>query len=178
MDLRAVLLRLARSLDEARIRFALIGGLALSAHGAARATVDLDFLAEGERDADVHRILLADGYECLYRSENVANYASSDPERGRVDFLFARRSYGQAMLARAAGHSVLGATLRVVDPADLVGLKVQASSNDPTRRHRDLADVQSLLRSVPDLDRARVREYFRLFDREKELEAMLSELGR
>jgi len=178
VELRVVLLRLLRAFDEEAIRHALIGGLALSVHGAARATADLDFLAEGERDGDVHRILLGLGYECLHRTPDVANYASSDPARGRVDFLFARQSYGKAMLARAAAHPLLGTTLRVVDPADLIGLKVQASSNDPSRRHRDLADIQALLRATPDVDLARVREYFRLFDREKELEALLAELER
>ena len=66
----------------------------------------------------------------------------------------------------------------MVDPADLIGLKVQASSNDPSRRHRDLADIQALLRAAPHVDLARVREYFRLFDREKELDALLAELQR
>jgi hypothetical protein len=178
VDLRAVLLRLTRAFDEAGIRHALIGGLALSAHGAARATVDLDFLAEGARDGDVHRILLGFGYECLHRTADVANYASSDPAQGRVDFLFARQRYGMAMLARAAAHPLLGTALQVVDPADLIGLKVQSSSNDPSRRHRDLADIQALLRAAPGVDLERVREYFRLFDREKELEALLAELGR
>jgi predicted nucleotidyltransferase len=178
MDLERVLLRLTTALQEAEIDFALIGGLALAAHGAARATADLDLLAEGERDADVHRILLELGYECLHRTPDVANYAGSDPARGRADFLFARQRYGKAMLARAVPHPVLGLSLKVVDAADLIGLKVQASSNDATRRHRDLADIQSLLRVAPGVDLARVREYFRLFDREKELDALLEEARR
>jgi hypothetical protein len=85
---------------------------------------------------------------------------------------------GKAMLARAAAHPVLGTSLRVADPADLIGLKVQASSNDSSRRHRDLADVQALLRAAPGVDLARVREYFRIFDREKELDALLGQLAR
>jgi hypothetical protein len=174
MDLRRVLIELHEAMRAASIEHALIGGLALAAHGAARATVDLDFLADGERGDDVDRLLLARGYERLHRSEHVANYASRDPARGRVDFLFARRTFGRAMLARAVPHSILGAQIRVVDAADLVGLKVQSSSNDPSRRRRDLADVQSLLRSA-EIDLTRVREYFRLFDREKELDALLAE---
>lgn len=68
--------------------------------------------------------------------------------------------------------------LRAVDAADLIGLKVQASSNDPRRRHLDLADVEQLLRRAPAVDLDRVREYFRIFDREKELDALLGELER
>ena len=174
MDLRSVLLEIHSALREAGIEHALIGGLALAAHGAARATVDLDLLADGGRADDVDRILRERGYACLHRTEHVANYASEAPARGRVDFLFARRPYATAMLVRARPQRILGGAIRVVDAADLIGLKVQASSNDPARRHRDLADVVALLRSAQ-VDRGRVREYFRLFDREKELDALLAE---
>jgi hypothetical protein len=173
MNLGSVLLEIHRALRRESIDHALIGGLALAAHGAARATVDLDWLAEGARADDVDRLLRESGYDCLHRSENVANYASDDAERGRVDFLFARRAYGVAMLERSTPRRVLGEEVRVVDAADLIGLKVQASSNDPSRRHVDLADIARLLRSAQvDLDR--VREYFLLFDREKELDALLA----
>jgi hypothetical protein len=173
MDLRSVLLEIHSALAEAGIAHALIGGLALAAHRAGRATSDLDLLADGDRADEVDRILRERGYECLRFTENVANYASSDPRRGRVDFLFARREYGRAMLARAAFHTILGAQLRVADAADLIGLKVQSSSNDPSRRYLDLADIDRLLRRA-DVDLERAREYFRLFDREKELDALLA----
>lgn len=174
MDLRSVLIEIHTALREARIDHALIGGLALAPYGIGRATVDLDLLASGERSDDVDRIVRGRGYECLYRSEDVANYASPVPARGRIDFLFARRVHGTAMLERATPREVLGRTIRVVDAADLIGLKVQASSNDPSRRHRDLADIERLL-GVEGVDLERVREYFRLFDREKELDALLAQ---
>jgi len=178
MDLRSVLLEIHSALREASIAHALIGGLALAAHGAGRATIDLDLLADGDRADDIDRILRERGYECLLRNEYVANYVAATPERGRVDFLFAQLARGRAMLARAALHTILGAQIRVADAADLIGLKVQSSSNDPSRRYLDLADIDRLLRSAT-VDLARVRDYFRLFDREKELDALLSgERGR
>ena len=178
MDLRSVLLEIHRALQESGIAHALIGGLALAAHGAGRATNDLDLLADGDRSDDLDRILRERGYECLQRTQYVANYVAATPERGRVDVLFARLARGRAMLERAAVHAILGAPIRVVDAADLIGLKVQSSSNDPSRRYLDLADIDRLLRG-PMVDLARVREYFRLFDREKELDALLSgERGR
>jgi len=174
MDLRSVLIEIHTALHEAGIGHALIGGLALAAHGAARATVGLDLFAEGVRRDEVHAILIASGYRCIHGNENVANFFSDDPVRGRVDFLFARRERGLAILARAEEHVVLGTTIRVVDAADLIGLKIQGYANDPRRRNQDLADIRRILRfGAPDM--ARVREYFQLFDREKDLEALQAE---
>ncbi len=178
MDIRGVLARLAAAFEEAGVEYALIGGLALGAHGAGRATVDLDFLAAGEHAEEVDRILGAAGYACLQRTENVANYVSDDPALGRVDFLFTRRDTGLAMLARAQEHGFAGTEVPVVDASDLIGLKVQGYSNDSRRRHADLADIQKLLRLAPELDLDRVRSYFRLFDREKDLESLLEGIRR
>ncbi len=81
------------------------------------------------------------------------------------------------MLARATTDRTAGAPdLPVVDAADLIGLKVQASSNNPARLRIDIADIARLLKAAHDVDLERVREYFRIFDREKELEALLGEL--
>ena len=103
----------------------------------------------------------------------MGNYVSRDPVKGRIDFLFARRERGVAILRRASEHAVLGEIVRVADAADLIGLKVQAYSNDPRRRNRDLADIERLLASGS-VDLARARGYFRLFDREKELDELLA----
>ena len=55
-------------------RPALIGGLAVVAHQVIRATLDVDFLLEAEAADKIHDALLALGYQCLYRSEDAANY--------------------------------------------------------------------------------------------------------
>ncbi len=174
MDVRRALIEIHMALAEARIAHALIGGLALAAHSSGRATIDVDFLAEGDRSDDVEQIVLARGYERLHRSEYAGNYLSSDPVKGRIDFLFTRRDTGRAMLDRATFHSVLGEQVLVVDASDLIGLKVQSSSNDPSRRYLDLADIQKLLRNA-EVDLERVRGYFRLFDREKELDSLIEQ---
>lgn len=108
MDLRAVLIQIHAALESSRIEHALIGGLALAAHGAARATVGLDWLAQGDRADDVDRITRGRGYSCLHRSVHAANYASEDPALGRIDFLFATLPPGVAMLARATARPILG----------------------------------------------------------------------
>ncbi len=179
MDLAGVLALLLPALREAGVEPALIGGLALSAHGAGRATADLDLLVAGESSAAVAGVMQRLGYRTLHAGENAVNYASDDPELGRVDYLLAHRPYARAMIERARLNRILGQEhLLVVDAADLIGLKVQASSNDPSRARLDLADIQRLLAVAPDLDLARVREYFQIFEREEELDALLAATGR
>lgn len=170
MDLQRVLDELGAALRAQGIEHALIGGLALAAHGVPRATADIDFLVAGERAELLDALLREHGYRSLQRTPDVANYVSDTGKGGRVDVLFARRAYTRSMLARAVVRG--GAGIPVVDAADLIGLKVQSSSNDSRRARLDLADIDRLL-DLPGVDLARVREYFRLFEREAQLDELL-----
>jgi hypothetical protein len=138
-----------------------------------RATTDLDFLVAGDRAEDVSRLISSLGYRELHRSVDAANYSADHP-LGRVDFLFAHRRYAKAMLQRAAVKSIGQARLKVLDAEDIIGLKVQSSSNDPKRHHIDVGDIERLIEATPQLDIERVREYFRVFDREKELDVIIA----
>jgi len=63
--------------------------------------------------------------------------------------------------------------LCVADASDRIGLEVQSSTNNPARATRDMADIERLLANAAvDLDR--VRLYFRVFEREAELDALLA----
>ena len=164
---------LSSELQRRHIEHALIGGMAVAVLKVPRATEDLDLLIPIEREADVHALMVSEGYEVLQRTENVSNYLRGS---ARVDFLHAVRAYARAMLVNARDLDVGRLRLRVVQPEDLIGLKVQATSNDP-KRWRDLDDIQRLLRAhAGSLDMDRVREYFRIFDREAELDAILQDL--
>ncbi len=179
MDFPGVLRRLCSALQREGVEFALIGGLAMAARGAPRATGDVDLLVPSEASDAVQRVMLELGYTARHRTENVANYWAPEPALGGIDFLFARRAYSRAMLARAPVATVLGdLRIHVVQTEDLIGLKVQSSSNDPRRATLDVADIERLLAGAEQLDLARVREYFDLFERGRELEAMLARLGR
>ena len=179
MDVPGALERVVAAPREAQVEHALIGGLALAAHGAGRAPQDIDLLVDGARVDDVQQLMQGLGYRALHRSENAANNASDADDGGRVDFLFALRPYSRTMLARAEAHPLSlseAREVRVVHVADLIGLKVQSSTNDPSRHRIDMADIVRLLRAERNVDMQRVREYFRVFEREKELEALLAEL--
>jgi len=51
----------------------------------------------------------------------------------------------------------------------LIGLKVQSSSNDPERKHKDMADIDEIVRQrAASLEWPLIEDYFRLFGREPE----------
>jgi hypothetical protein len=162
-----------------RFPVALIGGVALTFHGVRRATGDVDFLVEATGATAVHDALLAAGARCLHRSEDAANYAPGTSRLAPVDLVYARRKRAQDMLRRARLEALRGARLRVpvVDAEALIGLKLQALVNAPSRRTRDEADIEALFAAKgTSLNADLLRDYYRLFDREQELERLLAGL--
>jgi hypothetical protein len=155
-----------------RVRYALIGGLALAVHQVIRATQDVDLLVDAE-DADrIDLALTQHGYHCLFRSNDAANYLRGDE---RLDLLYASRPIARQLLSNANEHQTAFGTLRVIGPEGLIGFKLQGWVNDP-RRTQDLEDIRALLRRHgSSLDMARVREYFRLFDQEPLLHELLQQ---
>jgi hypothetical protein len=68
------------------------------------------------------------------------------------------------------------ATLRVVSAEGLIGFKLQALGNDPSRT-QDIGDIRALLRANRDsLNLEEVREYFRLFKREDWLDELINDI--
>ncbi len=176
MDFQKVLDALLAEFKKHDVEAALIGGLALLIAGVERKTNDIDFMVRLSDAEKVDRIMKSLGYECLYKTENVANYHGLSG-LGQVDFLFAHRKYGLEMMKRAESHSFQGQSLKSLRSEDLVGLKVQSSSSDPDRAEQDMLDVRNILRlHAKDLDIDLIREYFQLFKREKELDEILKKI--
>jgi hypothetical protein len=164
-NLESLLGRLLREFDRRKTRYALIGGFALGAHGAPRATRDLDFLVHNDDMPGVHEFLTAAGYRRIHHSENVSQYDRGGPW-GAIDFIHAFRPLAVEMIARAIpkASALVGLPVKVVQAEDLIGLKVQSLANNPARRHKELADIESLLELGSDVDWARIREFFALFN--------------
>ncbi len=164
----------AAALNANGVGFALIGGLALASHKVVRATQDVDLLSDAERADDIDALLTQLGYRCVHRSADAANYARGDE---RVDFLYASRPIARRLLTTARELETALGDLRVVSAEGLIGFKLQALVNDPSRT-RDLEDIRALLRANRGrLDTAEMRGYFRLFDREALLDELLRESG-
>jgi len=103
-----------------------------------------------------------------------ANVSSSILGELRVDFLWARRAYGQQILARAIPVALSNTVVsKVPIIEDLVALKLQALVNDPTRG-RDRTDIAELLRiHATDLNMDAVRHYATTIGAERELDEIL-----
>jgi len=179
MDFKFVFKFILESFTREKIDFAVIGGFALQFGGVTRATLDIDLLILSEDTKKTKDIMLSRGYNLLHESEDVLNFSSDDPVLGRVDFLLAHRKYAVAMLNRAQEKEILGGKfkVKVLRVEDQIGLKVQSGSNDPQRLSRDSADIESLIKeNYPDLDLKLLREYFALFERKAELEAIIKRI--
>jgi hypothetical protein len=167
--------------ERGAFRVALIGGFALPFFGVRRATGDVDFLAEASGSDPLHDALLGAGQTCLQRTREVANYESARPSAiASVDLLFASRPRAIAMLGRARKWPLSGSGLHVpvVDAEGLVGLKVQGAATNPDRALRDRDDIRQLVaRHGTALDIDLLRDYYRLFDLEAELDDLLRDLG-
>ena len=84
------------------------------------------------------------------------------------------------MIQRASIQPVFDGKYQVktLIPEDLIGLKIQAISNDPeNRNHIDVPDIKMLLSMHKDkMNMMLVREYFKVFDREDLLDEWLDEI--
>ena len=181
MDFKTVTENLLSTFEAEGIRYALIGGFAMGAWGVARTTVDMDFLIHKSDLPAVHKILTGMGYECRYQTENVSQFVSPLKIFGEIDLLHAFREISVGMLHRAENRRIFNETMtiKVLKVEDLIGLKVQAIANDPSRKHMDMADIESLMETYGGLiDWSIIEEYFALFKFNDLFEKLKSNYGK
>ena len=177
VDFEKSIPRIVAAFDSAGIRYALIGGLAMAFRGAQRATLDIDFILLLDDLTAAHALLGTLGYHREFQSENVSHYLSPDSALGRIDLLHAFRGPTLGMLARAERIAIAdGVNLPVVHIEDIIGLKIQASVNDPARHYRDWGDIHMLVSGAAErgdpLNWSLIGEYLALFGLESQLNAL------
>ncbi len=165
IDFDFVLKQLLEGFDRLKLRYAAIGGFALAALGAPRATKDLDFMIHRDDLEALDHLLSALKFRRILRNENFSQYEGETALWGTLDFQHAFRPLGLAMLDRALIKPFLAGTrqVRVLQPEDVIGLKIQAIANNPKRRAKDTADIQALLAAQSPLDWKRIEEFYGLF---------------
>lgn len=160
MDFSTVLQRVRILLDEAGVRYAVIGGLAMAAYGLPRTTLDLDLVVDAGRQEDVIQGMDDLGYQTVHRSRGYSNHVHGDPALGSVDFVYVEGDTADRIFAgvrRVAGPR--GSTIPVPSPEHLAAMKVLAMSNDPHRAFQEQSDIRHLITSAG-ADREEIRRQY------------------
>ncbi len=183
MDFKKTLAVIESAFETGGRKWALIGGLAVLVHGIPRTTIDIDILVEEDALPALDAALFGAGFSLEFRWEESSHFVqASGTALTPVDALHARRAHSRNMLTRAELRS-FGPDERlypVVQPEDLVALKVQALCNDRERAPHETADLRGIFEvadfnSSP-LDREKITEYFSLFGRLDLLDRLLEGL--
>lgn len=177
MDFATTLPALIAQFDARHLRYALIGGLAMALRGVQRTTLDADFILLADDLDTCHSILESFGYRRAFHSENVSHYTAAEPAPGRIDLLHAFRPATLGMLDRSERLPLTAdCSIPVVHTEDLIGLKVQAACNDPTRADGDWSDIHQLVqhagRTGQSLDWELLGDYLALFDQSHQLTSL------
>lgn len=144
------LARVTRRLAEEDIEYALIGGMALFAHGYRRFTEDVDILTNREGLEAIHTRLVGPGYVPLFPG---ARKALRDTKTGtKVEFITTGEypGDGKPKPVRFPEPSEVSEEIdgvRVIRIEKLIELKL-ASGLSNAERLRDLADVQDLVKHL------------------------------
>ena len=153
--LEAALRHIHSDLTEARVSFALVGGLAVSARTEPRFTRDADLAvalaSDAEAEALIHSLRARDyGIEAVVEQEAVGRLAtvrltrSSKLQAPVIDLLFASSGIETEVVAEAEPIELLPKlTIGVARTGHLIALKVL--SRDDVTRPQDLVDLRALL---------------------------------
>jgi hypothetical protein len=154
--LGAALRRVAADLEAVGARWAVVGGLAVSARTEPRFTRDVDVAVSVASDIEAERVvrdLVARGYRLLTTLEQTAVGRLAAVRLALpievealvvVDLLFASSGIEPEVVAAATPIEVLaGSHLPVASTGHLIALK--ALSRDDVRRPHDIADLRALL---------------------------------
>ena len=127
------------------IRFLLIGGRGLEAHGYVRNTRDVDLLISlAERD-EIGKGLCDFGYVLRVETSIFSRWRCPDPEVEDIDLLYVDPGTFAKLDADAVEMDLGNLVVRVPSVAGMVSLKLHAMRNNPERRPRDSSDIQAIL---------------------------------
>ncbi|MBK5295521.1 MAG: nucleotidyl transferase AbiEii/AbiGii toxin family protein [Vicinamibacteria bacterium] len=177
--LSEALVALAHWLSAARVPYALIGGLAVALQAAPRFTKDIDLVVWTDDARWPELVASAEPFSIMPRRADVLAFA----QRTRV-LLLAHSSgvpldiscgalpFEQELVERAEPIDVGAVVLQVATPVHLLVMKAIAN------RPRDRADIETLLRTFPDVDTVAARAVVQEFADALEAPELLSDFDR
>ena len=152
-------------LDEAGIRYMIVGAIAAAYHGVIRASRDADAvvsLPESDLPALAEKLAAAGLEVRISRGDADDPIAQvillTDAHGNMVDLLWGVRGMEKRAFERVRTTSLLGATVNVVGPEDFIAMKLSAGSP------KDLGDATGVLEVCgQDLDVTLLRKVTRLY---------------
>jgi hypothetical protein len=168
-DVGALLGRVARLLDDARIPFMIAGSFASTVHGLPRTTQDLDLVIDPPSATEFELLLASMPVEAYYVDVDAARDALRrramfnviDLMSGwKVDLIFRKnRSFSREEFARRTRMTVLGVSTSVASAEDTIIAKLEWSkhSGGSERQRRDVAGI--LATAADTLDRGYVERW-------------------
>lgn len=162
MRLAGALGGLVALLDTHGLTYAVVGGLAASAHGEARFTRDIDVALMVENDAEAAQciysfvqagyvVIATVGQEATHR---LATARLRHPDGVVCDLIFATCGIESEIVASAERMELFPEKWVTTATAEsMITMKVLSAT---TKRPRDLGDLQAMLRANPALDESRV----------------------
>lgn len=124
------------------LRFLLIGGYAVSAHGYSRKTFDVDFLVCRDDSEAWRELLLALDYRCAHEQTAFMQFESASPNAPPLDLMRVSRETFETLFAASDIRSLAGTETRVPSLWHLIALKLHAARDAaPHRRYKDLIDI-------------------------------------
>lgn len=157
--LNEALKRVVAALDRLKIRHALIGGLAVAAHGSIRATKDIDLIIDLslQEALALEQSLKDNGFQATFYRGDVDDpiagvlrlTVSVDGAEVSCDLLFASRAWQTRVAKNAAAIDLGNLVVRVAQPADPFLLKLYAGGP------QDLMDAAELLKTQSPSERSR-----------------------
>ena len=142
--------KIARRLDELGTPYAIVGGMALNAHGYRRLTVDVDLLVTADSLKMIHEKLEGLGYLPPFAGSKQLR----DTENGvRIEFLVAGQFPGDGKPKPVAFPDPAGVAAQIDGIAyltlpKLVELKLASGMTGGVTRLKDLADVVALIETL------------------------------
>lgn len=137
------------------LRFLVIGGHAVAAHGYERTTRDVDVLVCKEQAAAWRAALEKSGYTLHSDGITFLQYNPPPGETWPVDLMLVNRQTFEGMWAEAIESHIGQARLFMVSLPHLLALKLFALKEE--RRHRSLKDMDDLL-NLLEINRVKVKD--------------------
>jgi len=140
------LAQIQRAATARQLRFVLIGGFAVNAHGYSRVTGDLD-LAVPRNDRLEWRALIGDlGYRLVAENERFFQFQSMTGSGLPIDVMLANGSTFEAFWKEAKDTLADGTTFRVVALEHLIAMKLHVLKQ--AKLHRFMKDYQDVVSLV------------------------------